>query len=40
MMVKGMAYVEKGIKKYEEQLLAQKQKPLVRLAKDLNVQMV
>jgi transposase len=37
-MVKGMAFVEEGIKKYEEQLLAQKHKSLERLAKDLNVQ--
>ena len=37
-MVKGMAFVEEGIKKYEQQLLLQKQKSLERLAKDLNVQ--
>lgn len=37
-MVKGMAFVEEGIKKYEEQLLVQKHKSLERLAKDLNVQ--
>lgn len=37
-MVKGMAFVEEGIKKYEEQLLEQKHKSLERLAKDLNVQ--
>ena len=37
-MVKGMAFVEEGIKKYEESLLAQKHKSLERLAKELNVQ--
>ncbi len=37
-MVKGMAYVENGIKKYEEQLLIQKQRSLNRLAKELKVQ--
>ena len=37
-MVKGMAFVEEGIKKYEERLLAQKHKSLERLAKELNVQ--
>ncbi|HEY6907170.1 MAG TPA: IS110 family transposase [Ignavibacteriaceae bacterium] len=37
-MVKGMAYVENGIKKYEEQLLVQKQRSLNRLAKELKVQ--
>jgi transposase len=37
-MVKGMAYVEEGIKKYEEQLLIQKQRSLNRLAKELKVQ--
>jgi transposase len=37
-MVKGMAFAEEGIKKYEEQLLVQKHKSLERLAKDLNVQ--
>jgi len=37
-MVKGMTFVEEGIKKYEQQLLLQKQKSLERLAKDLNVQ--
>jgi len=37
-MVKGMAFVEEGIKKYEEQLLVQKHKSLERLAKDLKVQ--
>ena len=38
-MVKGMAFVEEGIKKYEQQLLVQKHKSLERLAKDLNIQM-
>jgi hypothetical protein len=37
-MVKGMAFVEEGIKKYEEKLLLQKHRSLERLAKDLNVQ--
>jgi transposase len=37
-MVKGMSFVEEGIKKYEERLLLQKQKSLVRLAKELNFQ--
>jgi hypothetical protein len=37
-MVKGMAFVEEGIKKYEERLLAQRHKSLKRLAKELNVQ--
>jgi transposase len=37
-MVKGMAFVEEGIKKYEERLLAHKHKSLERLAKELNVQ--
>ena len=37
-MVKGMAFVEEGIKKYEERLLAQRHKSLERLAKELNVQ--
>jgi transposase len=37
-MVKGMAFVEEGIKKYEQQLLVQKHKSLERLAKDLNIQ--
>jgi transposase len=37
-MVRGIDYVEKGIQKYEEQLLGQKRKSLCRLAKELNVQ--
>jgi hypothetical protein len=37
-MVKGMAFVEEGIKKYEERLLQQKHRSLQRLAKELNVQ--
>lgn len=36
-MVKGMEFVEKGIQKYEEQLLAQKFRSLNRLAKELNL---
>jgi hypothetical protein len=39
-MVKGSDFVEHGIKKYEEQLLAQKQRSLTRLAKDLKMQVV
>lgn len=39
-MVKGMDFVEKGIQKYEEQLLAQKQRSLNRLAKELKMQLV
>ena len=37
-MVKGLDYVENGIQKYEDQLLAQRQKTLIRLAKELNAQ--
>jgi transposase len=37
-MVKGLEYVENGIKKYEEQLWAQRHKTLIRLATELNVQ--
>jgi transposase len=37
-MVKGMEFVEQGIKKYEERLLSQRHKTLERLAKELNVQ--
>jgi transposase len=37
-MVKGLEYVENGIQKYEEQLLAQRHKSLMRLATELNVQ--
>jgi transposase len=39
-MVKGSDFVEHGIKKYEEQLLAQKQRSLTRLAKELKMQVV
>lgn len=38
-MVKGIDYVEKGIKQYEEQLKAQKQRSLFRLAKEFNMQL-
>lgn len=38
-MVKGTDFTEYGIKKYEEQLHAQKQKSLERLAKDLSIQL-
>jgi transposase len=37
-MVKGLEYVENGIQKYEEQLLAQRHRSLMRLATELNVQ--
>ncbi len=37
-MVKGMDFVEKGVLKYEQQLLAQKQRSLKRLAKELKMQ--
>ncbi|MFZ0283252.1 MAG: IS110 family transposase [Bacteroidales bacterium] len=37
-MVKGMSFVEEGIKKYEERLLEQKHRSLQRLAKELNIQ--
>lgn len=39
-MMKGVEYTEHGIQKYEEQLLAQKQKSVQRLAKELNLQLV
>jgi len=39
-MVKGMAFVENGVKKYEEQMLIQKQRSLNRLAKELKVHVV
>jgi hypothetical protein len=39
-MVKGMAFVEEGIKKYEVQLLMQKQRSLNRLAKELKVKVI
>lgn len=39
-MVKGMAFVEEGIKKYDVQLLQQKQRSLNRLAKELKAQVV
>jgi len=39
-MVKGMEFVEKGINDYEERLLAQKQRSLNRLARELKVQVV
>lgn len=37
-MVKGLEYVENGIHKYEEQLLAQRHRTLMRLATELNAQ--
>jgi len=39
-MVNGIDYAEHGIKKYEMQLLAQKQKTVERLAKELSLQLV
>ena len=38
-MVKGVEFTEHGIRKYEEQLLAQKHKSVQRLAKELNLQL-
>ena len=38
-MVKGIEFTEQGIQKYEEQLLAQKQKTIKRLAQELNLQL-
>jgi transposase len=38
-MVKGVDYVEQGIKNYEDQLVLNKMKTLNRLAKDLAIQM-
>jgi transposase len=37
-MVKGVEFAETGIKKYEEQLIAQKQRSFTRLAKELKIQ--
>lgn len=39
-MVKGIDFTEYGLKKYEEQLLAQKHKSAQRLAKELNLHLV
>ena len=39
-MVKGTLFVEKGIQKYEEQLIAQKQRSFIRLSKELKMQVV
>jgi transposase len=39
-MVKGADFVEKGIQNYEAQLMAQKQRSLIRLAKELKMQVV
>jgi transposase len=39
-MVKGMDFVEKGIQNYEAQLMAQKQRSLFRLAKELKMHIV
>ena len=37
-MVKGLDYVEKGIQAYEEQLYNQKMRSVMKLAKELNLQ--
>jgi hypothetical protein len=37
-MVKGLEYTEKGIKQYEEQLVLQKLKTVMKLANELNLQ--
>ena len=39
-MVKGIEYVEQGVKKYQEQILMQKQKAVERLALELNIQLI
>jgi transposase len=39
-MVKGIEYVEYGIKDYEEKLLNQKQRSIEKIAKELNLQLV
>ncbi len=39
-MVKGIEYAEKSVKKYEEQILMQKQKAVERLAYELNIQLI
>jgi len=38
-MVKGLDYAEQGIKRYDEQLLANKLKTFNRLAKELEIKM-
>ena len=38
LMVKGEEFLEKGVKHYEQILLAQKQKYIKKLAKELNVE--
>ena len=37
-MQKGLEYAEKGIKKYEEQLVLQKLKTVMKLANELHLQ--
>jgi transposase len=39
-MMKGVAFVENGIQRYEQQLMEQKKKSLNRLAKELKIQLV
>jgi len=40
LFVKGLDYVEKGIKAYEEKVIQNKQRAVVRMAKELNLQLV
>jgi hypothetical protein len=40
LMVKGLDYVEKGVEKYEQILVLQKQNSLKRLAKELKIELV
>ena len=40
LFVKGLEYVEKGIKAYEEKVIQNKQKAIARMAKDLNLQLI
>jgi hypothetical protein len=39
-MVKGLSFVEKGVMNYQEQLLAQKQKYLSKLAHELDIKVI
>ena len=39
MMVKGIDYVEQGVKMYEQQIAANKLKIFIRLANELKVEM-
>jgi hypothetical protein len=40
LMVKGLSFVEKGVMNYQEQLLAQKQKYLSKLAHELDMKVI